>query len=344
MGFFDKAKEKIKNFSNDVKDDQKPLQNDQHDFDDPISTLLSDNKPKQEQQKLVKSNESAFDIDSDYDDSDDFINAKIDDEYEDSLNKNNETIIKDVLDTLNISATFEISPTVFLPDDDDLRNPNFDYQVPKGYEISEVDAFVKKTQKSIEEFVKLLRKRNEDIAKLATTADRLQVDSHNAKLQAELANGINVMPTTSDAEIESLESENFKLNQKIKILQQKLAKKPDNNINKNQPNQDLQDELSITVRENEDLKDKIYDLKNELAIALENNDNLENNNLLDFGLEEQNLDEIDLTEHINIELENDENDLMSLPDLSEFSLDEKDSNSSFNTNKNSAFYDNDEKN
>lgn len=344
MGFFDKAKEKIKNFSNDVKDDQKPLQNDQHDFDDPISNLLSDNKPKQEQQKLVKSTESAFDIDSEYDDSDDFINAKMEDQYENSLNKDNETVIKDVLETLNISATFEIPPTVFLPDDDDLQNPNFDYQVPKGYEISEVDAFVVKTQKSIQEFVKLLRKRNEDIAKLATTADRLQVDSHNAKVQAELANGINVMPTTSDAEIESLESENFKLSQKIKILQQKLDKKPDNNIDKNQTMQDLQDELSITVRENENLKDKIYDLKNELAIALENNDNLEHNNLQDFGLEEQNLYDIDLTENSNIELENDEddeNDLMSLPDLSEFSLDEKDSDNPFDINKNSAFYDND---
>lgn len=224
--------------------------------------------------------DTAFDID--LSETKDFITEK----QESSVNSNerhpdkkaSDEKVKDVLELLNIPITFEIESDVFLPDD--LKNVSFDIQVPQGYEIGEVNTFVSRTKISINRLVELLKQRNEHIAKLATMVDRLQVDVNNMKFQNEVANGINVMPTSS-SDNEDLENENIELRLAVKRLQEELDSTEEqgtyvqsDELSNSQKEQfrNLQDELSLSHREIEDLKEEIYELKNQNAVLLDSQD------------------------------------------------------------------------
>lgn len=191
--------------------------------------------------------------------------------------------IQDVLYVLNIPSTFEIENDVFLPED--LEDIGFNVQAPQGYDVGEVDTFVSRVKMSIEQLVSLLIRRNQDIAKLATVIDRLQVDANNARFQAEIANGINVIPTT---DTEDLENENTRLRLLVKRLEENVKnEKAELNEDEREIFEDLQDQLSVKTREVEDYKEEIYDLKNKLAIYQDEED--ENNDdeevISDFGMD-----------------------------------------------------------
>lgn len=243
--------------------------------------------------------ETAFDID--LSETKDFISEKRSaeqghDRHPDKKEKNQR--VSDILDVLNIPITFEIESDVFLPED--LKDISFNLQAPQGYEMGEVNTFVSRVKVSTNRLVDLLKQRNEHIAKLATMVDRLQVDVNNMKFQNEVANGINVMPTsTSDSE--DIENENLELRLANKRLQEEL----DRVVNSGQYSQNsdelsdsqreqfeiLQDELSVRQREIEDLKEEIYDLKNKNAelsdaqddLMFNNNDNEEPTDIREFA-------------------------------------------------------------
>jgi len=227
--------------------------------------------------------ETAFDID--ISETKDFIAEKQEVERSERHpdKKGKEEVVKDILEVLNIPITFEIESDVYLPED--LKDISFDLQVPQGYEIGEVNTFVSRVKVSINRLVDLLKQRNEHVAKLASMVDRLQVDVNNMKFQNEVANGINVMPTSS-SESEDIENENFELRLAVKRLQEELDNVYRENKNSSASNgelsesqrekfDELQDELSLAQRENEELRDEIYDLKNQNAILIENQDMLE---------------------------------------------------------------------
>lgn len=182
--------------------------------------------------------------------------------------------VQDILEILNIPPTFEISQDIFLPDD--LVDIDFNLQVPQGYEMGEVDSFVSRTKISIDKLVSLLTLRNEHVAKLATVVDRLQVDISNIRLQSEVANGINIMTTNDDDE---LEKENVELKLIIKDLESQLRNNGQvSTVDESLSDEErekydiLQDELSVKERTIESLENTIYDLKNRLAVAEENDE------------------------------------------------------------------------
>lgn len=176
--------------------------------------------------------------------------------------------IQDVLEILRIPATFEIESDIFLPED--LDETGFNIQVPQGYDMGEVDTFVSRVMVSVSKYVELLKLRNEHVAQLATVVDRLQVDVSNIKLQSEIANGINIMPTNDS---DDYEQENFELKLIIKRLEEQLETKDDSLSSDERDTFDkLQDELSLKTREMKDLEDEIYELKNQLAMKEEDGD------------------------------------------------------------------------
>lgn len=172
--------------------------------------------------------------------------------------------IQDILHMLDIPTTFEIGEEVYMPEDIDAIK--FDLEVPQGYERAEVESFKTKAKLSIAHFVKLLRARNEHIAQLATTIDRLQVDLNNMKFQAEIAAGINIIPSDT---AQDLENENAQLRLEVGELKDRLS-------------QVLGDELVLDEGESDSevrirqLQDELSVLRNELKEARDENDALVN--------------------------------------------------------------------
>lgn len=172
--------------------------------------------------------------------------------------------IDDILDLLQIPPTFEIPGEVFLPED--LKQVHFDIQVPSGYDESQVKRFVLQASNSIKFFTELLKTRNEHIAKLATTIDRLQVDTNNLKFEREMANGISVMPTEGDA---GVEAELMESKLQIRRLEDQLRNGAGNNGLSDTERESyaaLQDELSLANRRVRSLEDDVLQLKNHIAI------------------------------------------------------------------------------
>lgn len=212
---------------------------------------------------------SAFTIDDDYDYSQTQSNThQTHSEVhttEDNLKPVDENAIKDVLEVLQIPATFEIDNDVFLPED--LVGIQFDLQVPQGYEMGQVDSFLSQVKTTVSKLVELLKLRNEHIAKLATTVDRLQVDAHNLRYEAEIANGINIMPTANHDEL-TLENERLRI--LVQSLKEQNQSKDDGlSSQERQKFESLQDEFSVLSIENQELHDEVYQLKSNLAALQE---------------------------------------------------------------------------
>jgi cell division septum initiation protein DivIVA len=185
------------------------------------------------------------------------------DKAAEELVKVDQNKIKDVLEILEIPATFEIDSDTFLPED--ITEIEFDYQTPHGYDMGQVGAFVEQARDSVSSYVQLLRLRNEHIAKLATVVDRLQVDLNNQRFDSEIANGINIMPTQDD---DDLNNQNMELKLLVMRLREELAAlQSGDNLStvERQTFDDLQDQLSIVTRENETLKEENYGLKTQLS-------------------------------------------------------------------------------
>lgn len=127
----------------------------------------------------------------------------------------------DILKVLRIPKSFEIKSEVLFPGD--LDGLEFPQQVPKGYDMSEVDFFVNKVNHTIQEYVRLLQQRNEDIQKLANEILKIRAELTNMRVTAELGNGISIM--TGDAEDTAfLESQLSEERLRNARLQEKLDK------------------------------------------------------------------------------------------------------------------------
>lgn len=180
----------------------------------------------------------------------------------------NEEKIADVLEVLKIPATFAIHSDVLMPDD--FSGIDFDLQMPQGYDIGQVEFFVERSEASIREYMRLLETRNEHIALLATTIDRLSVDLQNLKYDNQIATGIGIMPTSDN---DDLERENVELKLKIKRLEDEIkakAKIPVLTSEEREIYEALRDQYSMLQRDNADLREQVATLKTKIAQAEEN--------------------------------------------------------------------------
>lgn len=171
--------------------------------------------------------------------------------------------IADVLEVLRIPATFAIHADVLMPED--FPSIDFDLQMPQGYDIGQVEFFVERSEATVREYMKLLEKRNEHIALLATTIDRLQVDLQNLKYDNQIAAGIGIMPTSDN---DDLERENVELKLRIKKLEDDLrarSKDPVLTSEEREMYEGLRDQYSVLQRDNNDLREQIQTLKTKLA-------------------------------------------------------------------------------
>lgn len=189
------------------------------------------------------------------------------DEAAEELVKVDQNKIKDVLEVLQIPATFEIDSDTFLPDD--ITEIEFDYQAPHGYDMGQVGAFVEQARSSVSSYVKLLKLRNEHIAKLATVVDRLQVDLNNQRFDSEIANGINIMPTQDDDDLNNQNVELRLLNMRLTEELKNLKEADSLSTNERQAFEDLQDQLSIVTRECERLNEDNYELRTKVSFMEE---------------------------------------------------------------------------
>lgn len=223
--------------------------------------------------------DNAFDLEEDF--NDDFLQSKQEDfeagkeKYSDieapKVLDNNE--IQDILDFLKIPADVEIPADVYMVDD--LDKIELTQQAPIGYDFGEVDTFVNNVKNSIKTYQEILGDRNKDIATLATTIDKLQIDLNNTKVDLQVANGLSIMPTNQSEAIENeLVNEKIKNRNLIEKIQkfeksgkeETTSEETDNFINA------LQDELALTKRKIEELEAKNYELITKVQYAEENQD------------------------------------------------------------------------
>jgi len=181
-----------------------------------------------------------------------------------------EAKIRDVLEVLKIPTTFVIPPDVLMPDD--FPTIDFDLQVPQGYDIGQVEFFVERADSTVQEYLRLLEQRNEHVAKLATTVDRLQVDLQNLKYDSQIAAGIGIMPTSDNDE---LERENMELKLQVKRLEDQIKAKtrtPDLSSKERELYENLRNQYSIIQRERDELEQQVVDLRTQIAALEEDAD------------------------------------------------------------------------
>ena len=215
-----------------------------------------------------------------------------------------EQVVGDILDVLGIETTFTISNNVFLPED--ITKTEFDIQAPYGYDQGQVLSFKSQVASSLEYYISLLKQRNSDVAKLATTIDRLQVDLNNAKFDAEIGNGISIMPTNDTADLEN----------KLMEARAEIARLKETDIPREQYST-LADSLTAMRKDNENLQQQVNDLTTQLALAQEEN-------LPEVPKASGNVDISefsDMGEFVNIDNEKSDEGLPDIDDMNPFSDD-----------------------
>lgn len=167
--------------------------------------------------------------------------------------------VEDILETLSIPLSYEISRDVLMPED--LVGLHFDLEAPAGYDRSSVDNFREQVRATVAFYVDLLKQRNAHVAKLATVVDKLQVDVNNLKFQNEASPGINIT-TSGDPE---LENKLMEAKLEIKSLKEKLtaANSPEEFTSKMRT---LESKYASSLMEIERLKKEIDDLRVEQSL------------------------------------------------------------------------------
>lgn len=156
----------------------------------------------------------------------------------------------DILELLNIPDNYEVPDNVLLVGD--LDRVRFDLAEPRGYSIKMVDDFYDSVYESLKWYRDTLRQRNRDIAKLATQLDKSATDLHNAKLNAELSDGLTVITgqeSTAEHEVQELQLTVVKLRDENERLKRQLATSGTNNstdnINESDRVEELQNQLTL---------------------------------------------------------------------------------------------------
>lgn len=186
----------------------------------------------------------------------------------------------DILELLNIPDNYEVPDNVLLVGD--LDRVRFDLAEPRGYSIKMVDDFYDSVYESLKWYRDTLRQRNRDIAKLATQLDKSATDLHNAKLNAELSDGLTVITgqeSTAEHEVQELQLTVVKLRDENERLKRQLATGGANNstdnINESDRVEELQNQLTLAQVE-------IKKLSSQLR-----RENLTNMSSMDDGLDIQ---------------------------------------------------------
>ena len=139
------------------------------------------------------------------------------------LSKDEGQSVSDILKSMQIKETFTIDEGILFVDEE-LASQEFATQAPYGYDMGEVDFFLGKTQRSVAEYVKLLRVRNDNVVKLATRISDLMVELNNIRFNSEVANGINIMASSGDddalaVELQEARSKASRLQEELDRLQ-----------------------------------------------------------------------------------------------------------------------------
>ena len=258
MGFLDSARKRLPFLQ----------KGSSHENEEEYATQQEDNLGEEPEEASYKTPKSVFSVDdSDKDNAVNTLNRR----YR-QTNSSNASVLKardgkvqDVLDVMRIPSTFDLEPFVLLPED--LDEIDFSIMVPKGYgyDQSEVDAVFARVKETISEYLRLLKLRNEHIAQLASTVDRLQVDAYNARYDAEIANGINIMPTESMVDMENELMELRLLVKKLEEENSHLQKGYSAEGYEQIVDENLSDQVSLLSRENDDLREEIIFLKEKLS-------------------------------------------------------------------------------
>lgn len=145
-----------------------------------------------------------------------------DSDYEQILNDEIKPQRSDVLELLGVPDDYEVPDDVLLVGD--LDRVRFDITEPSGYSTKMVDAFFETVYDSLVWYRDTLKKRNRDVAKLATQLDKSATDLHNAKINAEMSDGLTVVTgqeSTAEQELQELQLAMIKLrdeNDKLKKM------------------------------------------------------------------------------------------------------------------------------
>lgn len=180
--------------------------------------------------------------------------------------------VGDILKSMKISETFTIGEDILFVDEE-LRNQSFNSQAPVGYDMGEVDFFVTRVQKTVAEYVRLLRLRNSDVETLAGKISDLSVDLNNFRFNAEVANGINIMATGGDED--SLAVELQETRSRLKRAEEELATYRNGGYN-TEPDQNelaiLHDEIAVERRGRQKAEAEAQDLRAHLVLIEEEYD------------------------------------------------------------------------
>jgi len=181
--------------------------------------------------------------------------------------------VSEILQSMRIEETFTIDEGILFIDEE-LANQQFATQAPYGYDMGEVDFFLTKTQRSIAEYVKLLRKRNEDVVKLANRISDMSVELNNMRFSSEVANGINIMASGSDED--GLVVDLQEARSRAKRLQEELDRLTEAGGSMLPSDQDeleeLRNELAAERRDREKYETEAADLRSHLVLIEEEYD------------------------------------------------------------------------
>lgn len=178
--------------------------------------------------------------------------------------------VEEILSSMRIEETFTIDEGILFIDEE-LANQQFSTQAPYGYDMGEVDYFLTKTQRSIAEYVKLLRRRNDDVVKLASRISDMSVDINNMRFSSEVANGINIMASGGDedslaVDLQEARSRAQRLQERLDMLEATPRERDEDEL------EILRNELAAEKRSREGFEAEAADLRAHLVLIEEEYD------------------------------------------------------------------------
>jgi len=178
--------------------------------------------------------------------------------------------VEEILASMRIEETFTIDEGILFIDEE-LANQQFATQAPYGYDMGEVDYFLTKTQRSIAEYVKLLRRRNDDVVKLASRISDMSVEINNMRFSSEVANGINIMASGGDedslaVDLQEARSRAQRLQERLDMLESVPRERDEDEL------EILRNELAAERRSREGFEAEAADLRSHLVLIEEEYD------------------------------------------------------------------------
>ena len=168
-------------------DYEEPEEDYDEEFDEPEEVA---EEPEETEEDYDESPYDDYEYEYEDETSNNFDDADLDDDEveEEDFDGAPELTYQEILEKLGISEK------VIIPDDvilhDDAKDVSFDYQLKNGLNVSQVREFQKVTVRSLSELVKIIKKRNLDVVKLAEFSANTKDSSQVAKRNADIARKI----------------------------------------------------------------------------------------------------------------------------------------------------------